>query len=312
MDSTGVAPRFSLEEAGALFFAAIHARTGAPAVRPPPAIRSVTDLSIASWNINSVRLRAPLIRKFAGEAGPDILLLQEIKCRNGEFPSRALDEAGFPHVMVRGQKGWHGVAIASKHPIEALESPAFCRAGEARHAAARIRGMEIHNFYVPAGGDEPDPDANPRFAHKLDFVERMTAYFAERRASDPDAPIVIGGDLNIAPHENDVWSHRQLLKVVSHTPPETERLAALRESFDFVDVARALYPEEEKLYSWWSYRNRDWKKSNRGRRLDHLWVGPALKDAATAGGADNFRFHRHARDWEKPSDHVPIEMRLTL
>lgn len=272
----------------------------------------MSDFKVVSWNINSVRLRAPLVQKLSAEAPCDVLMLQEIKCRNGEFPTKALKDAGYPHVMVRGQKGWHGVAIASKHPIEELECDPFCRHDEARHAGGRINGVEFHNFYVPAGGDEPDPETNPRFSHKLDFMERMTAYFAGRKAADPDAPIVIGGDLNIAPHENDVWSHKQLLKVVSHTPPETERMAALKEAFDFTDVARAVYPEDEKLYSWWSYRNRDWKKSNRGRRLDHLWVGPSLKDAATANGPDSLIIHRHVRDWEKPSDHVPIQLTLAL
>lgn len=270
------------------------------------------DLSVATWNINSVRLRAPLVQAFAKETHTDVLLLQEIKCRNGEFPEKALKEAGFDHLMVRGQKGWHGVAIASKHPIEELDCDPFCRHDEARHAGARIQGVEFHNFYVPAGGDEPDPAVNPRFEHKLDFLERMTAYFARRHRENPQDRIVIGGDFNVAPHENDVWSHKQLLKVVSHTPPETERLAALLKAYDFCDVARELHDEEEKLYSWWSYRNRDWRKSNRGRRLDHLWVSQALKDAATKNGRDGFFIHRDLRDWEKPSDHVPVVMTLSM
>lgn len=111
---------------------------------------------------------------------------------------------------------------------------------------------------------------------------------------------VLVGDLNIAPLEQDVWSHRQLLKIVSHTPPETERLMAWQQT-GFIDAMRHFVPPAEKLYTWWSYRNRDWSASNRGRRLDHVWVTPDLKDALRG-----MQVLRHARDWEKPSDHVPV------
>lgn len=268
----------------------------------------MTGLTIATWNINSVRLRAPLIANWVEEASPDILCLQEIKCEEHQFPYKAFKAMGYDHVHVTGQKGMHGVATVSRFPIEPLDDQGICAKAEARHQRCRIEGLEIQNYYIPAGGDEPDPDINPRFAHKLEFVDRLAGYFGER-ASD-NADIIAVGDFNIAPKEHDVWSHKQLLKVVSHTPVEVEKLDAAQAAGDFIDIARALIPEEEKVYTWWSYRNRDWTKSNRGRRLDHIWASPSLKAAVEKGGRDAFRIWDHTRSWEKPSDHAPVTWEL--
>ena len=117
---------------------------------------------------------------------------------------------------------------------------------------------------------------------------------------------ILVGDLNIAPYEHDVWSHKQLLNVVSHTPQEVALLEKVRKSHNWIDVARAFVPFEEKLYSWWSYRARDWDVSNRGRRLDHIWVTPALGPKV-----NNYKILREARGWERPSDHVPVMIDLT-
>lgn len=266
------------------------------------------SLKIASWNINSVRLRIGLVGRFVDEHGPDVLCLQEIKCETGVFPVQAFRDMGLPHLVIAGQKGWHGVAIAARVPLEELPVPDFCRHGEARVAAARIGGdggITIHNLYVPAGGDEPDRASNPKFDHKLDFVARMDAHYA---AADTTRTVVTG-DLNIAPGEHDVWSHKDLLNVVSHTPVETTALEALRQRGRFADLARVGRPATEKLYSWWSYRSADWTRNDRGRRLDHIWAGEAL-----APGFDpaTFQIVRDARSWEKPSDHVPVVARLSL
>jgi exodeoxyribonuclease-3 len=118
---------------------------------------------------------------------------------------------------------------------------------------------------------------------------------------------VLVGDLNVAPLENDVWSHKQLLKVVSHTPVETELLDGVRASYDWIDVTRSFVPAEEKIYSWWSYRARDWRASNRGRRLDHIWISPALK-----GHAIEHAIFKPARGWKLASDHVPVIATLAI
>jgi exodeoxyribonuclease III len=265
-------------------------------------------LKIASWNINSVRLRIGLVGRFVDSHGPDILCLQEIKCETGLFPAQALADMGLPHLVVRGQKGWHGVAIASRVPLEDIEPPDFCRHGEARVAAARIGGaggIEVHNLYVPAGGDVPDRAANPKFDHKLDFLARMDACYA----GCDTARTIVTGDLNIAPGEHDVWSHKDLLDVVSHTPVETAALEGIRTRGRFADLARVAVAPPARLYSWWSYRSADWTKNDRGRRLDHIWAGEAL-----APGFDpaSFEILRDARSWDKPSDHVPVMARITI
>jgi exodeoxyribonuclease-3 len=268
----------------------------------------MTGFTLASWNINSVRLRAPMVAEWVEQADPDVLCLQEIKCRTEEFPEKAFREMGFSHFHVRGQKGMHGVAIASKLPLEDLGDEDLCPKEEARHQRVGVDGIELHNFYIPAGGDEPDPEINPRFAHKMGFLERMTEYFARRAAKNP--ALILVGDFNIAPYEHDVWSHKQLLKVVSHTPVETDALAGIKEAGGFADVARELIPMDEKVYSWWSYRARDWRKANRGRRLDHIWASPAAKDRALAGGREAFQIWEDVRGWERPSDHAPVVLKV--
>jgi len=261
-------------------------------------------LRIASWNINSVRLRAQQVARFVDEQAPDVVCLQEIKCREAEFPVEALAAAGLTHLKIAGQKGWHGVAIASRLPIEDAPALDVCREGHARCVGAVVAGIEIQNFYIPAGGDLPDRAANPKFDHKLDFFERLTRQMSRR---DPKAPLVIAGDLNVAPGENDVWNHKFMSRVVSHTPPEIEAMAALKASLGFIDLAREATPEPEKLFSWWSYRAADFRASNRGLRLDHIWITPALRGAAWGA-----RVHADVRAWDRPSDHAPVTADLAV
>ena len=135
-------------------------------------------------------------------------------------------------------------------------------------------GSIIHNFYVPAGGDIPDLSLNEKFAHKLQFLQELREWGGRRKASS--APAILVGDLNVAPLEHDVWSHKQLLDVVSHTPIETEALETLRQEAGWIDAMRHLRPQPEKIYSWWSYRSPDWQAANKGRRLDHIWVSGDL------------------------------------
>ena len=266
----------------------------------------MTDLKLVSWNINSVRLRAPNVAAFVKAEAPDIICLQETKCRNEEFPVKAFTEMGLPHLALLGQGGGHhGVAIASRLPIEEIGVPDLCREGHARIVAARVGDLELHNIYLPAGGDEPDPDKNDKFAHKLDFLARMANHYGDQ----PSHPLVILGDLNVAPHENDVWSHRQMLKVVSHTPVETESLRKILSAGDFTDLGRHGLPDDQKLYSWWSYRSRDWAASNRGRRLDHIWANPPALSMVTP---QSHKVHLAWRGGWKPSDHAPISVDLKL
>ena len=264
-------------------------------------------LRIATWNINSVRLRLPIVLRFLAEHGPDVLCLQETKCPNPLFPRDAFAEAGYPHIEVHGQKGYHGVATVARVPLVDAWSRDYCAMGDTRHLTVTLErpgtSLRLHNFYVPAGGDEPDRDANPKFDHKLRFVDEMRTLSTGRDGSSD----VLVGDLNIAPEEADVWSSRQLRNVVSHTAVEREAMRGLIAHGNWHDLMRHHVGPDEPLYTWWSYRNRDWRASNRGRRLDHVWGSEDLPDRLRG-----MTVLVEARDWEKPSDHVPVIIDLDV
>ncbi|EGF92035.1 exodeoxyribonuclease III [Asticcacaulis biprosthecium C19] len=263
-------------------------------------------LSFATWNVNSVRLRMPQIQAFLAQTEIDILCLQEIKCQEHEFPYDAFRALGFEHIHVAGQKGWHGVAIVSKVPFESGDLLPFCRRGEARAQAIRVDNVDIWNFYIPAGGDVPDRTTNDKFDHKLEFYERLCTHLAQRNR---DHPLLICGDLNIAPGEFDVWSHRQMLRVVSHTPLEIEAFGNFMACGDFHDPFRVAYPEPQKIFTWWSYRASDYRASNRGLRLDHVLLNPALMARVANLTA---KIHDDVRGWTQPSDHVPAQVTFEI
>ncbi len=260
-------------------------------------------MKLISWNINSVRLRLPSLLRLLDTLQPDLIGLQEIKCLPEQFPTDALAEAGYIHQHIVGQKAYHGVAMLARHSFSTLSSQFLCGKADARHAAVALdNGLSCHNFYVPAGGDIPDPALNDKFAHKLQFLDEMASPLF------PQTPKSIWmGDLNVAPLPDDVWSHKQMLDVVSHTPVEVAKIEHLMQHAGWVDALRVRQPAPEKLYSWWSYRAEDWKKSNRGRRLDHIWLSPDLAGSLTDAGV-----YEDARGWTQPSDHAPIWVDLAL
>jgi len=254
-------------------------------------------ITIATWNINSVRLREPIVCKLLQEEAPDILCLQECKSPVELMPTEGFAALGYTHMIARGQKGYNGVSILSKLPIEDVGDKDFAGLGHARHVAGRLEsGVILHNFYIPAGGDVPDRAKNEKFGQKLDYLTEMRDWFANDK---PQRAIMVG-DFNIAPRGDDVWDHKKLLKVVSHTPIEVEHLVETQNAGGWVDITRKDIPEGP-LYSWWSYRARDWDAADKGRRLDHIW---ATGDIANAGHSS--RILRPARGWEKPSDHAPV------
>jgi exodeoxyribonuclease-3 len=260
-------------------------------------------MRIVTWNINSVRLRAELFERLSQWLHPDVICLQETKSPDEFFPRDAFAALGYKHLALAGMKAYNGVAIASKFPLKAIRSQNFCAKQDCRHIQATVEGIEIHNFYVPAGGDVPDPDDNPKFAHKLSFLDEAAAWMAG--VARTRRPMVMVGDLNVAPLPTDVWSHKQMLRVVSHTPIEVEKLTALQAAGQWVDAVRHFVPPEVNLYSWWSYRANDWDASDRGRRLDHVWttpqLAPSLREAVIL---------REARGWEGGSDHVPVAVEI--
>jgi exodeoxyribonuclease-3 len=266
------------------------------------------SLKVATWNINSLRLRVGLLDRLVAALDPDVICLQETKVPDPLFPAKELEPLGYPHTAFRGMKGYNGVAILSRLPLAAHEAaPDWCGKQDCRHVAAQVvtpsGPVTIHNFYVPAGGDVPDREENPKYGHKLDFIAETRDWFAARPGL---ARAVLVGDLNIAPLEHDVWSHKQLLDVVSHTPPETEGLDAWMQA-GFIDAVRHFVPPDQKLYTWWSYRNKDWRVADRGRRLDHVWVTPDLRP-----GLKGHTVLRDARDWPRGSDHVPVCVEIAV
>ena len=256
------------------------------------------SLSVASWNINSVRLRVDLVKKFLKLADPDIMCLQETKCVDDQLPLESFEELGYKFAAFKGQKSYNGVLILSKRKILQVEKFDFCGKDDARHVGIEIEdGIKVHNLYVPAGGDVPDTKLNPKFEHKIRFLSEIKDKFfrSENRKT------IMVGDFNIAPLPDDVWSHKALLNVVSHTKIETDLLSEIKKRGNWIDTFREMKPSG-KLYSWWSYRARDWKVSNRGRRLDHIWASQDLKSKLS-----NVQIFSEARGWERPSDHVPIQ-----
>ena len=261
-------------------------------------------MKIVTWNINSIRLRLDLIRALRDLVDFDLLLLQETKCTNEQFPLQEIVNMGFKDCIYDGEKSYNGVAIIAKRKIENKFSLKLYN-DDTRHIACFVDDVEIHNFYVPAGGDIPDIHLNKKYLHKLSYVKLMEEWFENNRNSKNK--IIIAGDLNIAPFEHDVWSSKQLDNVISHTKAEKDNLNALRINCHFTDSARYFIPSNEKLYTWWSYRNKDWQKSNRGRRLDHIWVSNNL-----VAKMKEITVLKEARNWSSPSDHVPYILNIDL
>jgi len=254
-------------------------------------------LKIASWNINSVRARAGLVERLIAEQQPDILCLQETKVLDSIFPADLFRSQGYVHLALNGQRMHHGVAILSRVPLGEPGRHDWQDNGEARHIGVRLEcGIRLENVYVPAGGDTPDRELNPKFGQKLDFIERMT-----RWSEKLSEPTIVVGDFNVAPLACDVWSHKALLTVVSHTPVEVEALTRLRQAHAWIDIGRKFVPAPERCFTWWSYRSPDWTKNDRGRRLDHMWASPSLSPNLVA-----HEVLEPCRSWERPSDHVPL------
>jgi exodeoxyribonuclease-3 len=265
-------------------------------------------LRITTWNVNSIRRRLDGLAELVRALAPDVICLQETKVTDEAFPRRAVQVLGYPHLVVHGMKGYNGVAILSRLPLSDGATRAWCGKDDCRHvyatlAADGMEPVELHNLYVPAGGDVPNPATNPRFAHKLAFLTALAGWWKRRRRTRPR--MVAAGDFNVAPLETDVWSHERLKGVVTHTPVEIDHLARVMKAGGWIDAVRHFVPPSRPLYTWWSYRTPDWRAADKGRRLDHVWVTAALesllRDASVL---------RRARGWEPPSDHVPVTVTL--
>jgi len=256
-----------------------------------------------------VRKRLDGLAALVAAERPDVICLQETKVQDHLFPASEIADLGYSHQAVHGMKGYNGVAILSRHPLIAPEPRDWCGRDDCRHIFAGVdsngplQEIEVHCLYVPAGGDIADPLKNPKFAHKLDFIDAHTHWWTARGAAGP--PRFLMGDLNIAPLQSDVWSHARLKNTVTHTEIEIQRLLNMQKAGRWVDVMRWFLADDEEAFTWWSYRAADWREANKGRRLDHIW---ASRQAAEQ--VDAVHIMRDARDWAPASDHVPVTVRL--
>ncbi|MBF8247038.1 MAG: exodeoxyribonuclease III [Rickettsia sp.] len=257
-------------------------------------------MKIISWNVNSIKARMNSIEKLVKISNPDVLCLQETKTVDDNFPLERTRNLGYKYSVFKGQKSYNGVAILSKIPIK---SHFFLNIynNDARHICVNIGDLHITNLYVPAGGDIADADINHKFKHKIEFLSFIDQWF-KKNISIYNAHILLG-DFNIAPQIHDVWSSRALKNTVSHTQIERESLNRFRKNSNFIDIFRSDGNDSEKIFTWWSYRNKDWKKSNRGRRLDHIWVSRDLFEFVSS-----YEILKYTRDWDAPSDHVPCSI----
>ncbi|MEO6655874.1 MAG: exodeoxyribonuclease III [Pyrinomonadaceae bacterium] len=251
-------------------------------------------MKIATWNINSINSRVQQVVDWWGINKPDVLCLQETKCTDEKFPHQRLRSSGFEHIAFHGEKAYNGVAILSKYPLDDLQKnfPGDAADAPRRLIAATVEGIRIINVYVPHGTSA----GSDKFTFKLDWVARLNQYFTKYHTLDEN--ILLCGDLNIAPHESDVWNVPYWKDRMHFTKPERDAIRELKQ-WGFVDVFRQ-NNDEPGEYSWWDQYHHAFEK-NQGLRIDHIWTTPPLADLCTDCWID-----REPRALERPSDHAPV------
>ena len=251
-------------------------------------------MKLATWNINGLNSRLTQVIEWSAANQPDVLCLQETKCIDAKFPTQRLRSAGFTHIAFTGEKSYNGVAILSRLPLENIELrlPGDDADLATRFVAVAVGGITLVNVYVPHGTKV----GSEKFAFKLAWMARLRRYFDDRFATDEN--VVLCGDLNVAPHETDVWNPRQQQDKTHFSKAEREALLNIKK-WGFVDVFRQ-FNDEPGEYSWWSHFHHDFEK-NRGMRIDHIWASPPVADVCKDCWID-----KNPRALEKPSDHAPV------
>jgi exodeoxyribonuclease-3 len=249
-------------------------------------------MKIVTWNVNSIKARLGQFLPWLDTSRPDVVLLQETKCIDQDFPRLEIESRGYT-VALRGQKAYNGVAILSRPAILEVTDQLDGDAGESRYIEARIEGdVTVASVYVPMGQSvESD-----RFPFKLAFLDALRA--RAQSLLDEDAPLILGGDLNVAPEDEDTFDPRGMDGQVLFHPEERKRLRALQ-FIGLTDAVRALDPRPD-IYSWWDYRGGSWQRDH-GLRIDHLLLAPKMADRLVASGVD-----KAPRALDKPSDHAPV------
>lgn len=250
-------------------------------------------MKIATWNVNSIRLRLDQVLEWLNATGTDVVCVQETKVDDENFPVQPIVDAGF-HVAFFGQKSYNGVAIISRYEIADVQKgfPEDDDESPKRLIAATINGVRIVNTYIP-NGTELWTD---KFTFKLDWLQRLRRMFDED--CDLNSKVLLCGDFNVAPEELDVWSVPQWTGKLHFSKPERAAIDHVKK-WGFVDVFRKLNGDLQE-FSWWNYREGAWQR-NQGLRIDHIWVSPPLADKCTGCWID-----KSPRGQEKPSDHTPV------
>lgn len=253
-------------------------------------------MRIATWNINSIRSRIDRVVAYLENTNTDVLALQEIKCKPEQFPYEPLEKLGY-YVVAHGLNQWNGVAFISKYPIEDVETsfagqPEFKDVLEARALGATINGVRIWSLYVPHGRALDDP----HYQYKLDFLENLASTIAEQVYHEPETPIALMGDFNIAPLDTDVWNINEFAGLTHVSQPERQAFEAF-EQIGLQDVVRPRIPTG---YTYWDYQQLRFPK-NEGMRIDFILANEAFAERITDVSID-----REERKGEGPSDHVPV------
>lgn len=256
-------------------------------------------MKVATWNVNSIRLRLESMLEWQTRTQTDVVCVQETKVVDADFPVQAIEDAGY-HVAFFGQKSYNGVAIISKHEISDVQK-GFVDDDEEqpkRLIAATIKGVRIVNTYIP-NGTELWTD---KFTFKLDWLQRLRKMFDDD--CDAGSDVLLCGDFNVAPEELDVWSVPAWQGKLHFSKPERAAIHHVKQ-WGFVDVFRQQNGDLQE-FSWWNYREGSWQR-NQGLRIDHIWVSPALAAKCTACWID-----KEPRGGEKPSDHTPVVADFTV
>lgn len=256
-------------------------------------------MKIATYNVNGINARLPVLLRWLGEAAPDVACLQELKAPQEKFPLQEIQDAGYQAIW-HGQKSWNGVAILSRHaPPEEIGRvlPGDPEDSQSRYIEAMVGGIRIGCLYLPNGNPAP----GPKFDYKLGWFDRLAVHAAELLAAE--TPVVLTGDYNVMPTELDVYKPERWVDDALFRP---EVRAAFKNLVDqgWTDAIRKLYPDET-IYTFWDYFRNAYGR-NAGLRIDHFLLSPQLNGRLVGADVD-----KHVRGWEKSSDHAPVWIELT-
>ncbi|MDB5662412.1 MAG: exodeoxyribonuclease Xth [Sphingomonas bacterium] len=249
---------------------------------------------IATYNVNGVNGRLPVLLRWLAEAQPDVVCLQELKAPQDKFPEAAIRDAGYDAIW-HGQKSWNGVAILSRigPPIETRRGlPGDSEDLHSRYIEAAVNGLLVGGLYLPNGNPRP----GPKFDYKLAWFDRLIAHAAELIATG--MPVILAGDYNVMPTERDVYKPERWLDDALFAPEVRSAYARLLDQ-GWTDALRTIHPDET-IYTFWDYFRNAYGR-NAGLRIDHLLLSPVLAGRLADGQVDS-----HVRGWDKTSDHAPV------